>query len=549
MARAPEAAGFRSLRYLTLLALAGLVVMPLLALLWRGARPELLAGLATSEVREATVNSLVTSGSSALLATLFGAGLAWALERTDVPARNFFRAAFLLPFLIPPFIGTIGWLAVFGPVGYFNVLYNRATGSTEGLVNLYGPGGIIALLALHAYPITYLMTAAALRGVPGSLEEAARASGAGRLRVARDVTLPFIFPALLAGFILLFVSNLSDFGIPALLGLPVQYTVLPTLIYSYLVGGRTENPLGAASALGTVLLVLGIAAFMVQRRLARRLDPDAGGTSEPVALGAVRAPLTTFLAALALFFAVAPVLALLVGALLRAPGIPLTFENLTLANLERAIVAPATVRGLVNSLLLAGGAAILCGLLGAFVATLVVRTRSRINGTLDTLALAPQALPGTALAVAWILAGIPLGLYNTKAIILFAYVTAFVALVVQTVRGSLASVPVVFEEAARLSGAHALRALRDITLPLVSPAIVVGVALVFFTAVRELTISALLVSPGSETLGVVIFNLQQAGAYNLSTALALVVAVAGLLGVGAIALLSRGRGSLWRGLS
>lgn len=325
--------------------------------------------------------------------------------------------------------------------------------------------------------------------------------------------------------------------------------MLPTLIYSYLVGGTTENPLGAASAQGTVLLVLGAAAFMVQRRLARRLDPDAGGTSEPVALGAIRAPLTTFLAALALFFAAAPMLALLVGALLRAPGVPLTFENLTLANLERAVVAPATVRGFVNSLLLASGAALICGLLGAFVATLVVRTRSRINGALDTLALAPQALPGTALAVSWILAGIPLGLYNTKAIILFAYVTVFVALVVQTVRGSLASVPVVFEEAARISGAHTLRVLRDVTLPLVSPAIVVGVALVFFTAVRELTISALLVSLGSEPLGVVIFNLQQAGAYNVTTALALMVAVAGLLGVGSIALLSRGRGSPWRGLS
>jgi iron(III) transport system permease protein len=94
-----------------------------------------------------------------------------------------------------------------------------------------------------------------------------------------------------------------------------------------------------------------------------------------------------------------------------------------------------------------------------------------------------------------------------------------------------------------------LRALRDVTWPLVSPAILVGAALVFFTAVRELTISALLVALGSETLGVVIFNLQQAGTYNVSTALALVVAVAGLLGVDAIALLNRGRRNLWRGLS
>ena len=133
--------------------------------------------------------------------------------------------------------------------------------------------------------------------------------------------------------------------------------------------------------------------------------------------------------------------------------------------------------------------------------------------------------------------------------ILFAYTTAFVALAVQTVRGALANGPVAYEEAARLSGASPLRALRDVTWPLVSPAILVGAALVFFTAVRELTISALLVALGSETLGVVIFNLQQAGTYNVSTALALVVAVAGLLGVDAIALLNRGRRNLWRGLS
>ncbi len=546
--KGPESRRFGPLRYVVLTVLAALVALPLLFLLWRGARPELLAGLASDEVREATINSLLTSSLGALLATVFGGALAWALERTDVPARNFFRAAFFVPFLVPPFIGTIGWLAVFGPVGYANALYNRATGSTEGLVDLYGPGGIVALLALHSYPIVYLTVAAALGGVPAALEEAARASGAGRLRVALDVTLPLVFPALVAGFILVFVSNLSDFGIPALLGLPERYEVLPTLIYGYLVSGSTDNPLGAASSIGVVLLLLAAGALVLQRRLSRRLDSDAPGPRpEPVSLGSARVPFAALLSVLALLLAVTPVAALLVGALLRAPGVPLTLDNLTLDNLERALIAPATVRGAVNSLLLATGAALLCGLLGATVATLIVRARSRLNAALDALAIAPQALPGTVIAVAWILAGIPLGLYGTKAIILLAYATAFLALVVQTVRGSLANVPVAYEEAARLSGASPLRTLRDVTWPLVNPAIVVGAGLVFFTAVRELTISALLVAPGSETLGVVIFNLQQAGAYNVSTALALVVAVAGLLGVGAIALV--GRGSLWRGLS
>lgn len=516
----------------------------MLALLWRGVRPGLLSTLTAPDVTDATVNSLVTASLAALLATGFGVVLSWTLERTDVPARNFFRAVFFMPFLIPPFIGTIGWLAVLGPVGYVNVLYNRVTGSSSGFVDLYGPAGIVALLALHAYPIVYLMVAAALRGVPGALEEAARASGAGRIRVAMDVTLPLIFPAILAGFTLTFVSNLSDFGIPALLGLPVQYTVLPTLIYSYLVNGTTDNPLSAASSLGILLLVLAGGAFWVQRRLTRRrLDVDVTTSlPHPVTLGAARYPVTVLLGLLAAVFAVAPILALFIGSLLKAPGVPFTPENLTLDNIQQAVVAPAAVRGFVNSLLLATGAAVLSGLLGTFVATLITRTRSLTNSALDALAMAPQALPGTVVAVAWILVGIPAGLYNTRAIILFAYVTAFIALMVQTTRGPLVSVPAALEDAARLSGASPLRTLRDVTWPLVSPAVFVGVGLVFFTAIRELTISALLVAPGTETLGVVIFNLQEAGAYNASTALALVVAVGGLAGVGAIALLSRGKG-------
>lgn len=327
------------------------------------------------------------------------------------------------------------------------------------------------------------------------------------------------------------------------MGIPVQYNVLSTLIYSYLVNGTTENPLGAASAIGILLLALAAVAFAVQRRVSRRMNVDVapGLSPDPVALGRARYPVAAALAALAFMFSVAPLLALLVSALLKAPGVPLTLENLTFSNIQQALTTPQTIRGAVNSVVLAAGAALISGLLGSFVATVTTRTKSRLNATLDNLSLAPQALPGTVVAVAWILTGIPLGIYNTRLIILFAYVTAFVALVVQATRGPLASIPPPLEESARLSGASPLRALRDITLPIAGPAIFAGAALVFFTAIRELTISALLVSPGTETLGVVIFNLQEAGAYNSAQALALVVAVVGLVGAGAAVLFARAR--------
>jgi iron(III) transport system permease protein len=537
-----DGAALRPIRYLVLAGLLALVAAPLAALVWRGARPASVSEALTPQVAEATVNTLVTSGLGAALATLFGASLAWAVERTDVPLRNLFRAAFLAPFLMPPFIGTIGWLAVFGPVGYANVAYEGITGSEEPLVNLYHPAGIIVLLAVFSYPVVYVVVAAALRRVPGPLEEAARMGGASRLSVLRDVTLPLLVPTILAGFILTLVSNLSDFGVPALLGLPIQYQVLPTLIYSYLIGGAAEDPIGAASALGVVLLAVGVAAFALQRFISRRSSfAVSGPPAKPVALGRARLPVAAFLTLLALALSGAPLLALLAGSLQVAPGVPLTPENLSLSNIVDAATSPATVEGFQNSLFLAGGAALVSGVLGALVAVLAVKTPGRVNSSLDTLALVPQALPGAVVAVGWILVSIPLGFYNTSYVILFAYVTAFLALVVQAVRGPLANIPESFEEAARLSGASPARALADVTLPLVSAAILAGAALVFFTAIRELTISALLVSPGTQTLGVVIFNLQDAGAFGSSQALALLVAAASLLGAGGAMFILRTR--------
>lgn len=543
MANPKAEAGFGPVSYLTFAGLVAVVAAPLSALIWRGARPASVSGVLTPEVAEATVNTLVTSGLGAVLATLFGASLAWTIERTDVPFRNLFRAAFLAPFLIPPFIGTIGWLAIFGPVGYANNAYERVTGSEETLFDLYNPAGIVFLLAVFSYPVVYVVVATALRRIPASLEDAARVGGAGRMAVLRDVTVPLVVPTVVAGFILTLVSNLSDFGVPALLGLPVQYQVLPTLIYSYLVGGGTDDPIGAAAALGIVLLAVGVTAFALQRTVSRRSSFTVSGPpSRPVSLGRARVPLTALLGLLAFTLSAAPMLALLAGSLQPAPGVPLTPGNLSLSNITTAATSPAVVSGLYNSLLLAGGAAVVCGVLGALVATLVTRVRGRVSSSLDTLALLPQALPGAVVAVGWILISIPLGFYNTSAVILLAYVTAFLALVVQAVRGPLASVPESLEQAARLSGASPTRTLADVTLPLVLTPVLAGAALVFFTAVRELTISSLLVSPGTQTLGVVIFNLQDAGAFGSSQALALLVATASLLGAGGALFALRGRG-------
>jgi iron(III) transport system permease protein len=134
--------------------------------------------------------------------------------------------------------------------------------------------------------------------------------------------------------------------------------------------------------------------------------------------------------------------------------------------------------------------------------------------------------------VAWLVIAPRIGLFNTPWLILVAYVTSFLALVVQAVHAPLSATPMTAEEAARVSGAGPLRALIDISWRMALPAALSGGVLVFLTSVRELTLSVLLLSPGSQTLGVAIFNLQQAGAYNAASALSLIVTLVGLAGLG-----------------
>lgn len=150
------------------------------------------------------------------------------------------------------------------------------------------------------------------------------------------------------------------------------------------------------------------------------------------------------------------------------------------------------------------------------------------------VAMAPQAIPGLVIAVAWLVIAPRIGLFNTPWLILVAYVTAFLALVVQSVYAPLAGTPMVAEDAARVSGASRIRALFDISLRMAVPAAITGGVLVVVTAVREITLSAILLSPGSQTLGVVIFSLQQGGGPNAAAALSLIVTVVGLAFLGVV---------------
>jgi iron(III) transport system permease protein len=511
--------GLSAVRVALWCAVAALILVPIGAIVLLAATGGGWAELADPAVLGAARNSLVSAGVSGVLAVLVGTALALLLERTDLPGRRTLRLLALSPMLMPPFVGAIAWLSLLGPSSAVNAFWTARFGGP--LWNLYGGDGVVFLLTLHSYPIAMMIVTAALRRVPADLEQAARIAGSSAPRALWEVTTPLLRPAMLSSFTLIAVSNLADFGIPSIIGLPERYVTLSTLVYRYLQSGTVEDPLAVVSAIGFVLLVIALLGVAAQ-----------AGAPALLPLGRARIPAGVITAAVVLAATVLPLITLAIQSVLPAPGVPLSAETITLASFERALTASGTLTGIGNSVMLATLAAVICGALGLALGTFVTRTRARSNAALLGISLLPQAIPGLVIAVAWLVIAPRIGLYNTPWLILCAYLTSFLALVVQSVHAPLAATPTTAEEAARVSGASRLRALWDISCRMAVPAAISGAILVALTAVRELTLSVLLLSPGSQTLGVVIFNLQQAGAYNASSALSLIVAVVGLAGLG-----------------
>jgi iron(III) transport system permease protein len=182
-------------------------------------------------------------------------------------------------------------------------------------------------------------------------------------------------------------------------------------------------------------------------------------------------------------------------------------------------------RSILNSLLLAGLAATATMFVGTVISYMHVKAKLRGSRLLDFLATIPYAVPHTVIAIAMILAWArpPVSLYGTLWIILVAYLAVYLPFAVRTTHSTLQQVHDSLEEAARASGAKLIPRLRDILLPLARPGMIAGWILVFMPALRELTVSILLYTHRTETIGVVVYNLQDAGYREVAAALASLV--------------------------
>lgn len=479
----------------------------------------------------ATRNTLIVSAGGTVLAVLLGGIFALALSLTDIRGKLLLSFAFMLPLMIPPQVTALSWIQMAGPSSPLLKLLGLAPplGSPQPLYSL---GGISLLLGVQHGPLVYLALRAGLSALPRDQIEAARLAGSSPIQVLRDIILPLAAPGLIAGAAIAFVSAVGNFGIPVVLGIPNSIFVLPTLIYSRLVGFGT-SVFGDMAILSLLVGLIALAGVVLQSAaLKRRSYRLIGGTGAPAkfGLGPWRLPLEASLWLLIGFILVAPLVALVISSLVPTYGVALTAKTASLsAYYEVLFVQSTTVTAFSNSLFLATSAAFGLLVLTVPLGYWLRGRRSLLSTTIEALADVPYALPGIVIGVAFVLlfaAPIPelgVSIYGTIWIILAAYLSRFLSVGLKPVASAIAQVDPALEDAARLAGARLMRRLKDIVVPVIAPAAGAAVILVFLISVNELTVSALLWAAGTQTLGVMVYNLDDAGNINLAAALSVLI--------------------------
>jgi iron(III) transport system permease protein len=522
--------------------LAAFVVWPLARLVGSLAvDPAALGALAAPLNRAAALNTVILATSVLGVALALGVPLGFLVGRTDLPGASAWRALATLPFVVPPYVAAIAWIALLNPT---NGPLNRLFATIGfGPFDIYTLPGMVMVLGFEATPLVMLATAAALSRMDASLEEQARIAGAGPLAAIWRVTVPLAAPAVAESASLVLASASAAFGVPYLLstGSATPDPVLTTRILQALdLDPRAGRPI--AVALSLALLAFGVGLPAIAAAIARRSRVTTVGgkaaRAAPFRLGVWTAPALAFVAAFVGIAAFLPLGTLIATSLLTRFGGGFAADNLTFANYGAVLVGRSdTLGALGRSLGLAAGAATAAVGIGALVAWARARTDVPGVSALAALARLPFAVPGTVLALGLILAWsqeirvilgdrVTLALYlpDTVWLLGLAYTVKFLAYPLGHADAGLSAVDRSLEEAARVSGAGFGQVMVRIVGPLLRPQLVAGWFLVFGAAFSEVTMSLLLAGPDTRVVGGLLFDLQTYGDPPSAAVLAVVVA-------------------------
>ena len=490
---------------------------------------------------EALSNTLITASLAMVFGVLIAFPLAWLVGRTDIYGRKFFRTLFVMTYMVPPYVGAMAWLRLLNPsVGTLNLWLADLLGLAGNPFNIYSIGGLVWVLTTFYYPYAFITISRAMENMDPSLEEAARISGASPLKTVLTVTFPVMLPSIVAAALLVFISAASCYGIPSIIGAPGQIDTVTTRIIDYVYVGSSEGLSDATSLAVSLMLLANLVLFASTFVCGRKQYITVSGKSmrpNRVELGRWRLPLTLLVAAFAVVVVLLPFVTVALTSITQNLGKALSPDNFTARYWGIILTRKGILDTAANSLISASVAATAGMVIACVMAWLLTRTQARGRQIPDFLITLGSGTPSVVIALGLIMTmsgRFGINIYNTLIIMIVAYMVKYLLMGMRTVVSAMNQIHPSLEEAAQISGASWFRRFRDVTLPLIMPSVVAGWFLIFMPSFYELTMSTLLYSANTKTIGYELYTYQTYHSQQTASAIAtaillLVIAVNWLL--------------------
>ncbi len=516
---------------LLLVLLTGLILCPLITVFAKAVivdgRLDLYQArqtIAGPENIRTVANSMLLGVCVVLCSTVIALPTAYLLARTQLSKHSWLDIIFMIPFMTPPYIASMGWILFMQKKGLFQQLF-PATGSwSEGFFCF---GGLVLVMSLHVFPFLMTMLKNAMLNIPASLEESGAVFGAGFMLRMRRIFAPLLTGNYAIGALLVFVKTLSEYGTPYTLGRRIGFYVFTTDIHRY----STTAPIDFGRSAGLSSILVGICMVMwlmqnyITNKKSYRLVGGKGSRPARTKLSAAGQAGAWLWVALVVLVAIGvPYFSIISTSLIKLRGYGLAAGNFTLDHYKELLMTPKAIASIWKSLFLAVSSATICSVIGTAVVVAVRRSKGFFKMALEGISLLPEMLPSIVLVIGimlfWNTIYKVIPLYNTIGIMVLAYVVLYLPYTVQYVTSAFTQINDSLPEAGRTFGGSPGYVFRRITLPMISRGIFAGWMMIFIIAFRELVTASLIAPPNTLVVSTYINREFEQGSVSLGMAMA-----------------------------
>jgi iron(III) transport system permease protein len=466
---------------------------------------------------------------------LVGGGLAFICEKTNFKYKKIVDFFVFLSFTIPSYILSVSWIQMTCRGGYFHRIIEKIFPLFEYNFNTYSLESSIIVLIVHLYPVVYFGISNALKKMNGSMEKSARVCGSSNLRILFTIIIPLIIPSIVSTGLMVISRSMANFGVVAQLALPVGEEVLTTRIFS----AMSQLNLSLVSVLSIILMLISYFFFISSEKIInknRYFLSDLKNTEGKycIKLGKWEFFVNGLVGLFFIFTTFIPLITILISSFLKRWGLKVSFENMTFKNYSIVFFENHLIR---NSLFNSISYGIIAATLAAVIGSLIVyfyknlrNKKSKLLMNISQLSITvPNMILGIGAMYAWI--NEPIKLYGTKWIIIVSYIALFIPIIIKQIKGLSDNIDESIDKSARTMGIPVIKRFSKLFLPLINKGIASGWIICFLIALREIPISILLYSKGTETIGVMLFTVQS-NSYGLemTSTIAVVVILVSIIG-------------------